>query len=83
MGLYFMVEITTKKSGEVVKALWDYPDLDTAVMNFHNSIASAMANAEVSSFLRMVIDESGIQFRHEFWQVPAEPELEPNEPGEE
>jgi len=69
--MFFLIDITTTKDGQIAKALWDYPDLDTAVMNFHQSIASAMANENVVSFLRQIIDEAGITYRQEHYETPA------------
>ena len=79
-GQYFMIDITTTSDGQTSKALWDYSDFDTAVMNFHQSIASAMANENVVSLLRQIIDGSGIMLKQEHWVRPEVDEEEPSEP---
>lgn len=64
--MYYLIEITTTSEG-VAKAITEKNDLNSAYMQFHQTLASAMANESVQSCLCMVINEKGATMRHEYW----------------
>ena len=68
--MFYLIEKTTTSSG-VAKAITTKNDQNSAVMQLHQTLASAMANSSVSSCLCMVINDTGAVLRHEFWQREA------------
>jgi hypothetical protein len=83
MDKYFLLEATELLDGTTAQAVWAYDDLNTAVMTFHQSLASAMANENVKHAMRLVVDGNGMPFRTENWDRPVEPEPEPEPEPEE
>lgn len=69
--MYYLIEISTTKDG-IAKAIWDKDTLDLAYMQLHQTLASAMANENVSNCMCMVIDGHGATMRHEYWERTAE-----------
>ena len=73
--MYYLIEISVTNSG-IAKAIWDKDNLDTAMMQLHQTLASAMASENVSSCMCMIIDYQGMALRHEYWEreivVPEE-----------
>ena len=65
--MFYLVEITDV-NGDVAKAIWDKPNLDSAVMALHQTMASAMANANARSCLCIVINDKGATLRFDFWE---------------
>ena len=62
----YLIEVSVTTSG-TAKAITSKTDLDAALMSLHQTMASAMANANVSSCLCMVIDQYGAVIRNEYW----------------
>lgn len=79
--MFYLIEKSTDMSGTVAKAIWDKPDYTTAEMNFHQIMASAMANKNAKNMLCMIIDEKGSIMRHEYWER-SDVDNTPVEPGE-
>ena len=69
--MFYLVEISVV-NGTAAKAVWDKASMDAAVMQLHQTMASAMANANASSCLCMVIDDHGAVYRHEYWERAEE-----------
>lgn len=67
--MFYLIEKTTTAAG-TAKAIWDKPSLDAAVISLHQTMASAMANAEAQTALTMIIDEKGAVQRYEYWVRP-------------
>ena len=65
--MYYLIEKTVTTNG-TAKAITDKASKDEALMVLHQTIASAMANATVSSCLCLIIDEIGSTIRHEYWE---------------
>ncbi|MBO7667766.1 MAG: hypothetical protein J6T26_04820 [Firmicutes bacterium] len=65
--MFYVIEITIV-SGTAAKAVWDKESLEAAKMQFHQTLASAMANPNVSSCLCMVIDGRGAVINCEYWE---------------
>ncbi len=69
--MYYLIEIADTKAG-VAKAITDKESLDAAYMTLHQTLASAMANADVNSCMCMVINGQGAVQRYEYWERAAE-----------
>jgi len=65
--MFYVIEITTV-SGTPAKAIWDKDSLEAAKMQYHQTLASAMANQNASSCLCEVIDGRGTVICHEYWE---------------
>jgi len=65
--MYYLIEISNTTSG-IAKAITSKDTLDTAAMQLHQTLASAMANEAVSSCMCMVIDGRGAVQRYEYWE---------------
>lgn len=65
--MFCVIEIITV-SGTPAKAIWDKDSLDSAKMQFHQTVASAIANVNASSCLCMVIDGRGAVQCYEYWE---------------
>ena len=65
--MYYLIEITDTNSG-VAKAITSKSDITTAIMSLHQVLASAMANANVSSCACLVLDAKGTVQRYEYWE---------------
>ena len=65
--MYYLIEISDTTGG-VAKAITGKDSLDSATMQLHQTLASAMANSAVSSCLCMIIDARGAVQRYEFWE---------------
>ena len=64
--MFYLIEISNA-NGTIAKAIWDKNTLDEATMQLHQTLASAMANENVSSCLCEIINEKGAVQRHEYW----------------
>lgn len=58
MRKYFILEITTTEAG-TAKAITEVSTLDNAKMLFHQIMASAYANNDVTYALAQIIDDRG------------------------
>lgn len=56
--MYFVVEITTV-NGQTAKSLWDQATLDAAKAQYHQILASAYSNPNLTYALCMIINEKG------------------------
>ena len=65
--MYYLVEITVA-NGTPAKAVWEKNTQDDALMQLHQTLASAMANPAAASCLCMVIDGRGMVARQEYWE---------------
>lgn len=69
--MYYFIEITTTTNG-TAKAITEKSSLQEAEMQLHQTLASAMANPDVSSCVVMIIDSRGAVQRYEYWERPDE-----------
>lgn len=69
---YFLIEISKTLNGQVAKAIWEKETLDLALMQLHQTLASAMANENVDYILVQIIDGRGANYRSEFYQRQVE-----------
>lgn len=68
--MYYFIEISNVTNG-TAKAITEKPGLQEAEMQFHQTLASAMANPDVSSCMVMIIDSRGAVQRYEYRERPA------------
>lgn len=74
--MFYMVLIQTFVDGSATaKALFDYPDIDSAKAALFSTMASSMANANIASVMCEIINEAGGVLKHERWE--REPEEAP------
>lgn len=55
---YYVTEITTV-NGTTAKALWEHSTLEAAKAQYHQILASAYANADLTYALVQIIDDRG------------------------
>lgn len=77
---HYIIEATVMKDGSCPKAIYLKEDRNQAIMQFHQTLASAMSNDKVESCLCMVINEYGNTEIADRYEV-EQPEPEPNEEG--
>ena len=69
---YFVVEATSVNNGAIAKAITEKDTRDEALMVYHQTRASALANTNVTYSLCEVIDESGNVVIKEYTKAAAE-----------
>lgn len=71
--MLYLVEIANTTGG-TAKALTEQPDIDTARMVYHQTMASAMANPAVNAMTVVALSEAGNTVIQDYWvrQVEAE-----------
>ena len=65
---FYLIEISNLKDGTEPKAVWAKDNYDTAQMQYHQTLASAMANQNVVSCLCQIIDGKGKVYMSQFWE---------------
>ena len=65
--MYYFIEIQNTTSG-VAKAITEKATLLDAEMQLHQTLASAMANSDVSSCMCMIVNGRDAVQRFEFWE---------------
>lgn len=70
---YYLIEVTTMKDETISQAIQAKETLDKAIMDFHSSLASAMANENTQHAMRMIVDENGMVMRQENQAIPEPP----------
>lgn len=65
--MFYIIQIVNTTEG-VAKAITEQSTLDLAKMEFHQILASAMANENVSEALAMVISSSGAVYANEYYK---------------
>ena len=68
--MFYLIEISVS-GGVPAKAVWDKSTQDEAIMQMHQTLASAMSNPSVTSCLCIVIDGRGMTIRNEYWERTA------------
>lgn len=63
----YLLQIIQTTSGPV-KAIGNDVDYDAALMEFHQTLASAMANPTVQSAMCQIIDGHGAPQKTEYWE---------------
>ena len=58
MGKFYVVEVTTV-SGQTAKALWEHDTIESAKSHYHQILASAYANENLSYALVMLLNDHG------------------------
>lgn len=58
MGKFYVVEVTTV-SGQTAQALWAHDTIESAKSQYHQILASAYANSNLSYALVMLINDHG------------------------
>ena len=56
--MFYVVEVNKEKSGANSQAILAYDTLDAAVVAFHQSVAYAMSNENVTYMARTILDEA-------------------------
>lgn len=69
---YFVIEATSVNNGAIAKAITEKDTRDEALMVYHQTRASALANTNVTYSLCEVIDESGNVVIKEYTKAAAE-----------
>lgn len=64
--MLYLVEIANSTSG-IAKAISEQPDIDTARMVYHQTMASAMANPAVNAMTVVVLSEAGNNVIQDYW----------------
>lgn len=68
--MFYVIQISTTTEG-VAKAITEQSTKDLATMEFHQVLASAMANANVSECVCMVVTSTGAIVRNEYYKREA------------
>ena len=76
---YLLLERTLLSDGTTPQAVWTKESFKDAIMQLHQTLASAMANANVVSCLCMVITEEGEVLRKEYYNTRPYPTSEVEE----
>lgn len=58
MGKFYVVEVTTV-SGQTAKALWEHDTIESAKSQYHQILASAYSNSNLSYALVMLVNSYG------------------------
>lgn len=69
---YFIIEATSVNNGAIAKAITEKDTREEALMVYHQTRASALANTNVTYSLCEVIDESGNIVIKEYTKAAAE-----------
>lgn len=69
---YFVIEATSVNNGAIAKAITEKDTRDEALMVYHQTRASALANTNVTYSLCEVVDESGNVIIKEYTKGAAE-----------
>jgi len=69
---YFVIEATSVNNGAIAKAITEKDTREEALMVYHQTRASALANTNVTYSLCEVIDESGNVVIKEYTKTAAE-----------
>lgn len=69
---YFVIEATSVNNGAIAKAITEKDTREEALMVYHQTRASALANTNVTYSLCEVIDESGNVVIKEYTKAAAE-----------
>lgn len=69
---YFVIEATSVNNGAIAKAITEKDTREEALMVYHQTRASALANTNVTYSLCEVIDESGYVVIKEYTKTAAE-----------
>lgn len=69
---YFVIEATSVNNGAIAKAITEKDTREEALMVYHQTRASALANTNVTYSLCEVIDESGTVVIKEYTKTAAE-----------
>lgn len=70
---YYLLQATNfLSSKDEARALFGYNNLDEVLSAFHSTLASAMANSDVSSCLCQVISHNGQATKTEYWEREVE-----------
>lgn len=69
---YFIIEATSVNNGAIAKAITEKDTREEALMVYHQTRASALANTNVTYSLCEVIDESGNVVIKEYTKAAAE-----------
>lgn len=69
---YFVIEATSVNNGAIAKAITEKDTREEALMVYHQTRASALANTNVTYSLCEVIDESGNIVIKEYTKAAAE-----------
>lgn len=71
--MFYMVLIQTfNDDTPKAKALFDYPDMDSAKAALFATMASSMATANIASVMCEIINEAGGVLKHERWERETE-----------
>jgi len=65
--MLYLIEITNLDNGENPKAIWNEAEMDSALLHFHQILASAMSNQNAVSCLCEIIDVNGAIIKSEYW----------------
>ena len=69
---YFVIEATSVNNGAIAKAITEKDTREEALMVYHQTRASTLANANVTYSLCEVIDEAGNILIKEYTKTAAE-----------
>ena len=69
---YFIIEATSVNNGAIAKAITEKDTREEALMVYHQTRASALANTNVTYSLCEVIDEAGNILIKEYTKAAAE-----------
>ncbi len=70
--MFYLLEISNTKKG-IAKAITEKNSLTEGEMVFHQTLASAMANADVNSILVYLIDAKGSALMTKYWERKETP----------
>ena len=74
--MFYLIEANTEVSGAKSQAIFAYEDMDSALIAFHQSVASAMSNENVLVMGRCILNDAMMPMRTENWTRPVAPEPE-------
>lgn len=57
--MYFLVQMKIKADGTVEKGTSEFENINSAIVQFHVAMASAMQKTDVSKFTCVILDENG------------------------
>ena len=70
--MFYLVEANTEKGGIQTKGIFDHPDIDSALIAFHQSVAYAMSNENVLQMGRCILNDAMMPIRTENWTRPVQ-----------